>query len=75
VLSVWTFVTFSQTEIDNVNCIFCLVISSNQKIIRLNVSVNDSLFVHNFDSLNHLNSDVENCLQIKFSSALLEKIF
>lgn len=57
-----TFVAFSKTKINNVNSIFSLVISSNQKVIRLDVSMNNSFFMHNFDSLDHLNSDMEYCL-------------
>jgi hypothetical protein len=29
-----------------------LIISSNQKVIRLNISMNDSLFMHLLNSLN-----------------------
>lgn len=36
--------------------------------------MDDSLFVDDFDSLNHLNGDVEHCLQVKFAVTFLEQV-
>lgn len=74
-LSVARLVTFSQTEINNVDGVLSCFSSSRHKIVRLDVSVYDSLFVDYLNSLEHLNSDVKNRGEVKFSSALLEKIF
>lgn len=52
VLSIRVLVAFGKTEIDDENVVFVSVVSSNQKVIWLDISVNDSLFV---DLLNTLN--------------------
>ena len=51
-LAVGVLVAFSKTEIDDENIIFVSVISTNQEIIGLNISMNDALFM---DLLNNLN--------------------
>ena len=45
-------VALGKTEIDDEDVIFVLIISSNQKVIRLNISMNDPLFVNLLNSLN-----------------------
>jgi hypothetical protein len=52
VLSIRVLVAFGKTEIDDENVVFVSVVSSNQNVIWLDFSVNDSLFV---DLLNTLN--------------------
>lgn len=52
VLSVGVFVTLSEPEVDDVDVVFGALGASNQEVIGLNVSVNNSLFV---DLLNALN--------------------
>ena len=52
VLSIRVLVAFGKTEIDDENVVFVSVVTSNQKVIWLDISVNDSLFV---DLLNALN--------------------
>ena len=73
-LSIRTLVAFSETEVDDVNGVLCSVSASNQEVVRLDVTMNDSLLVDNLDSLNHLDGDMENGLEIELSSALLEEI-
>ena len=51
-LSVRILVALGETEINDENVIFVLIISSNQKVIRLNISMNYSLFMHLLNSLN-----------------------
>ena len=86
VLSIRVLVAFGKTEIDDENVVFVSVVSSNQKVIWFDVSVDDSLFVHLLNTLNlfeminwkleyHLNGDAQDSLEVKLSSALLEKIF
>ena len=45
-------VALSETEIDDENVVFVSVVSSDQKVIRFDISMNDSFFV---DLLNTLN--------------------
>ena len=61
-LSIRTFIALSKTKIDDVNSILCLVISTNQEIIRLDVSMDNTFFMYYLDSLDHLDSDVQNSL-------------
>ena len=75
VLSVGTLVAFGETEIDNENCVFVIFSSSNQEIVWFDVSVDDSLLMNHFDSLDHLDGNMEDSLEIELSSALLEQIF
>ena len=53
-LAIGGLVALCKTEIDNVNCALGLVCASNQKVIRLDISMDDPLFVYNLDSLDHL---------------------
>ena len=62
VFSVAALVTFSKPEVNNVNRIFCVFSSANQKVIRFDISVNNSFLVNNFYSLDHLSGDVQNRL-------------
>ena len=75
VLSIRTLVALSQTEINDVDGIFGLIVASNQKVIWFNITMNDALFVYALDSLDHLYSDVQACLQIEFASTFLEQSF
>ena len=54
VLTIRALVTLRETEVDNVDGILGVFIASNQKVVRLDISMNDPLFVHNLDSLDHL---------------------
>ena len=74
-LSVTGLVALSQPEIDNVDGVFGCFSSSCHEIVWLDVSVNDSFFMDNLNSLEHLYCNVKNSGEVKFSSALLEKVF
>ena len=74
VLAVGTLVAFGQSKINDVDRVFGLLSASNQKVVGFYISVDNSLFVNNLDSLDHLNGDVQNSIEIEFSSALLEKV-
>ena len=52
VLSIGILVPLGQTEIDNEDVIFVLVVSPNQEVIRLNISMDNPLFVDLLNSLN-----------------------
>ena len=75
VLAIRRLVALGEAEVDDVNCVFSLVIAANQEIIRFDVSMDDSLLMDDLDSLDHLDGDVKASLEIKFSSALLEVVF
>jgi hypothetical protein len=51
-LAVGILVALGKTEINDEDVIFVLIISSNQKVIRLNISMNDPFFVDLLNSLN-----------------------
>ena len=74
-LSVRRLVAFCESKIDDINGALGMVSCSNQKVVWLDISMNDPLFVHNLDSLDHLDRDVKNSANIKLPSAFLEKIF
>ena len=86
VFTIRVLVALGETEIDDENVVFVSVVSSNQKVIWFDVSVDDSLFMDLLNTLNlfqminwkleyHLNSNAQDSLEVKLSSALLEKIF
>jgi hypothetical protein len=52
VLSIGILITLGETEIDNEDVIFVLVVSPNQEVIRLNISMDNPLFVDLLNSLN-----------------------
>ena len=75
VFSVRRLVTFGEAEVDDVNGVFCLIVSTNQKVVGFDVPVNDSLLVDNLYSFYHLDRNVQAGAQVEFSSALLELVF
>jgi hypothetical protein len=52
VLSIGILVTLCETEIDDEDVIFVLIVSSNQKVIWLNIPMDYPLFVDLLNSLN-----------------------
>jgi hypothetical protein len=75
VLSIRILVALGETEIDDEDVVLVLIVSSNQKVIRLNISMDNPLFVDLLNSLNHLDGDAENSLEVELAAALLEEIF
>jgi len=71
-LAIRRLVALSQTKIDNVNSIFCGFGATNQKVIWLDVSMNNSLLVDHLNSGDHLHSDMSHSVQIELPSAFLE---
>jgi len=69
------FKAFSETKIDNVNTIARRLSSTNQKVIRLDIAMDDALPVDLLDALNHLVTDHEHGLQIEIPLASLEEVF
>ena len=52
VLSIRVLIALSQTEINNKDVILVILISTNQEVIWLNISVDNSLFVNFLNTLN-----------------------
>lgn len=75
VLSLGVLVALGETEINDVDVVLSALAAADKEVIRLDISVNDSFLVNLLNALNHLDSDVQNCPQVKLASALLEKIF
>lgn len=75
VLTISRFETFGQTEINYINCIFGLVIAADQKVVRFDVSMDDSFIVNGFDSRDHLVRTMKTGAQVKLASAVLELVF
>ena len=52
VFTIRVFVAFSETEIDDVDVVFVGVVTADQEVVWLDVSVNYSLFMDFLNSLN-----------------------
>lgn len=74
VLTLGVLVALGETEINDVDVVFSALITSNQKVIRLDITMNDPLFVHFLNSVDHLNRDMQHSFEVEFSAALLEEI-
>lgn len=46
VLTFAVFIAFCETEVDDVDLVFCLVSSADQEVIRLDIPVDNTFFVH-----------------------------
>lgn len=66
------FVCLCEAEVDNKNIVPRLFSSTNKKIVRFNVTVDDTLFVHFFNASNHLDANLEHCLEVKLTLACLK---
>ena len=69
VLSVWTTIELSKTEVNNIDEVLRLVVSTNQEVIRFDVSVDYALFMDLLDTLYHLSCANADRLQIKLMLA------
>lgn len=74
VLSFRVLVALGKTKIDDVDVVLGALGAADQEVVGLDISVNNALFVHFLDALDHLDSDVEHCLEVELASALLEEI-
>jgi len=75
VLVLRVLIALGQTKVDNVDVVLGGFSGSNQEVVWLNIPMDNSLLMHLLNSLNHLVSDVQHSLQVKFTPALLEEIF
>ena len=75
VLTLGVLVALSETEIDDVDIVTGGFCASDQKVIRLDITMDDPLLVHLLDSLDQLDADQEACLEIEASLASREEVF
>lgn len=74
VLSLRGFEALGEAKVDDVDAVLGSVGAANQEIVRLDVSVDDSLVVHFLNSLQHLDSNHQHSLQVELPLAGLEQV-
>ena len=62
-----------KTKVNDEYSVLVLIVTTDEEVIRLDVSVNYSLRVNFLDSTNHLNSAVANSWQIKLLLAVFKE--
>lgn len=75
VLSIGVLVALGQSEINDVDVIACSIRPSNQEVVRLDITMDDALFVHFFNASDQLHRNHEDGLEIEVALARLEEIF
>ena len=75
VLALAVFVALGETEVDDVDVVAGRLRASNQEVIRLDITMNDSLFMHLLNSLDQLDADQEARLEVESSLAGREEVF
>lgn len=73
-LSFRVLVTLSKSKIYDIDIVLCVLTTSYQEIIWLDVTMDDPLFVYLLDSLNHLIGNMQNSFQVKFAPAFLKQV-
>ena len=68
-------VALAKTEVDNEDGFFGCIGFTNHKIIWFYVAMDKSLLMNDLYTLDHLQSNMEACIQIKLFFAFLEEIF
>jgi len=67
-------ILLGQTKIDNVDLI-CLLAKTHQKVVRLDVTMDERLGVDVLDAAEHLFSKHQDRLERKFARTEVEKVF
>ena len=62
-------IALGKSEIDDIDVVTASLSSTNQEVVRFDVSVDDPLLVHLFDSFDELDGDHEHSLEIKVALA------
>lgn len=65
VLTLAVLIAFGQAEVDDVDVVAGGLCSSDQEIIRLDITMNDSFFVHLLNSLDQLDADQKARFQVE----------
>ena len=73
-LAVGRLEALGKTEINNVDRVLRLVVTANQEVVRLDITMDNALLVHHLDTLDHLNGDVQDSLEVELAAALLEQV-
>jgi hypothetical protein len=73
-LTLRVFVALGKSKINNVDIIFSSVSVSNQEVVRLNISMDDALFMYFLYSLDHLSGNTKNSFKVELTAALLEQV-
>jgi hypothetical protein len=68
-------IALSETEINNVDGVFGLFSSTDEEVIRFDVTVDNSFFVDFLNALEHLDCDEEHGFEVELALAGLEKVF
>ena len=74
VLVVAIHVALCQSKVYDVDLVAGLLRATDQKVVRLDVTMDNLVIVHSLDSFEHLASDQQHCLQVELASAVLEKV-
>ena len=75
VLALAIFVALGEPEVDDVDVVAGRLGASNQEVVRLDITVDDPLFMHLLNSLNQLDADQEARLEVESSLAGREEVF
>jgi hypothetical protein len=75
VLALTVFVALRQTEVNDVHIVACALCASDQKVVRLDVTMDNSFLVHLFEASDHLLGNEEHSFEVKLALARLEQVF
>ena len=65
VLALAVLIALGETEVNDVDAVTSSVSASDQEIVRLNIAMDDPLFMHLLDSLYQLSRDHQHRLQVE----------
>ena len=74
VFTLTVLVALSEAEVDDVDVVSGSICASDQEVIRFNITMDNSLFMHFFNTSDELNSNHQDSFQIEVSLAALEQI-
>ena len=74
-LALTVFVALGKAEVDDVDVVSGGLGAADQEVIRLDVTMDDSLLMHFLDSLDELRADQQDSFQVELPAACLEKVF
>ena len=68
-------VALGETEINDVNVVTGRIRASNEEVIRLDITVDNPLFMNLLNTAHQLNCNHEHSFEIEVALARLEKVF
>lgn len=72
VLTIGGLEALGEAEVDNVYRVLSLIVATHQEVVWLDITVDNTFLVYNFDALDHLDGDMQDCLEVELAAALLE---